>query len=69
MKGFDAEKAHQLYDVPDQIEVVTALALGFPADAASLPEGLKARDLAERTRKPISKFVFEGEWGHPAGLK
>lgn len=68
MKGFDAEKAHEVYDVPEQIEVVTALALGYAAEPETLPDDLKARDLAGRTRKPISKFVFRGEWGHPAEL-
>lgn len=66
MKGFEAEKAHELYNVPEGLEVVTALALGYAADPQSLPEDLKQRDLADRSRKPISKFVFRGEWGSPA---
>jgi hypothetical protein len=24
---------------------------------------LKGRELSERTRKPVSEFVFEGNWG------
>ncbi|MFK7820712.1 MAG: nitroreductase family protein [Planctomycetaceae bacterium] len=68
MKGFLPDKAREAYDVPEQIELVTAIALGYAADPETLPDDLKQRDLAERHRKPLAKFVFEGEWGHSADL-
>lgn len=68
MKGFDVKKAHEIFDVPESIEVVAALALGYAADPDSLPDDLKERDTAERHRKPLTKFVFRNEWGQPAGL-
>jgi hypothetical protein len=47
---------------------VTGLAIGYAADPNILPERLRERDLAPRTRKPLSEFVFGGEWGAPSNL-
>jgi nitroreductase len=68
MKGLLPDKAKEIYDVPEQIEVATAIALGYAADPETLPDELKQRDLAERHRKPLEKFVFQSEWGHSADL-
>jgi nitroreductase len=35
-------------------------------DPQSLPEPLRQRELAPRTRKPLSEFVMTGGWGHTA---
>jgi hypothetical protein len=34
-------------------------------DPTTLPEELRQRELAERTRKPLSQIVFNGQWGIP----
>jgi len=44
------------------------MAIGYKADPAILPDALKDRDLAPRRRKPLSKFVFTGQWGQPSPL-
>jgi len=51
-----------------EAEAWTALAIGYKADPAKLPDALKERDLAPRQRKPLSKFVFTGQWGQPSPL-
>ena len=38
-------------------------AIGYPGDVRQLPDKLKERDLAPRSRKPIGQFVFGGKWG------
>jgi nitroreductase len=66
MAGFDPEKARQAFAIPSNWEAVAALAIGYPGDPESLPHSLRDRELAPRTRKPISDFVMAGSWGHTA---
>lgn len=63
MTGIVPDKARELYRIPDAVQPVTALAIGYAADPNTLPEQYQARDLASRGRKPVSQFVFGGEWG------
>jgi nitroreductase len=66
MAGFDPEKARQVFGIPSDWEAVAAIALGYPGDPQSLPEPLRQRELAPRTRRPLSEFVMTGRWGHTA---
>jgi nitroreductase len=66
MAGFDAEKARQVFGIPKGWEPIAAIAIGYPGDPASLPQPLKDREMAPRTRKPIAEFVMAGQWGHTA---
>ncbi|HJZ82403.1 MAG TPA: nitroreductase family protein [Pyrinomonadaceae bacterium] len=63
MAGFFPERVRELYRVPEGFEPATAIAIGYPAEAASLPESLRERELAPRKRKSIGSFVFQGRWG------
>jgi nitroreductase len=66
MAGFDPEKARQVFGIPAGWEAIAAIAIGYPGDPASLPPPLKDREMAPRTRKPITEFVMAGHWGHTA---
>src|SRR5882724_6435491 len=66
MAGFDPDKARQVFGIPAGWEAIAALAIGYPGDPASLPQPLKDREMAPRTRKPIAEFVMAGYWGHTA---
>ncbi len=66
MAGFDPEKARQVFHIPQDWEPVAAMTIGYPGDPQSLPERLRERELAPRTRKPLSEFVITGGWGHTA---
>lgn len=66
MGGILPEKARELFAIPEGYDVVAGIALGYPGDPESLPEKLKERELAPRTRKATSSFVFAGEWGKPS---
>lgn len=68
MAGFDPEKARQVFGIPAGWEPIAALAIGYPGDPASLPQPLMDRELAPRTRKPITEFVMAGHWGHTASF-
>ncbi|NEQ38395.1 MAG: nitroreductase family protein [Okeania sp. SIO3I5] len=68
MAGFDVDKARELYKISEQYEPVTAIALGYPGEPDILPESLRERELSPRSRKPISSFVFTGEFGKTASF-
>lgn len=63
MAGFDVPKARELYSIPEGYEPVAAVALGYGAEAETLPENLQQRELAPRFRKPVASFTFTGSWG------
>jgi nitroreductase len=67
MAGFDVEKARREFSIPQDYEPVAAAAIGYPGNSADLPEKLRKKDEMQRTRRPISNFVFEGAWGYSAG--
>lgn len=64
MIGILPDKARSTYGIPEGYEAWTALAIGYQGDPASLPERLRDRDLAPRTRKPLREIVFSGKWGN-----
>jgi len=68
MGGFDPQKAKEIFGIPDGWEPIAAIAIGYPGDPNSLPDKLRDRELAPRTRKPLSDFVMTGHWGHTASF-
>ena len=68
MIGILPDRARELYRIPEHSEAWTAIAIGYAADSAHLPDALKERDLKPRKRKPLSDFVFTGQCGRPAPL-
>jgi nitroreductase len=63
MAGYDHDKARQVFGIPAGWEPIAAIAIGYPGDPDSLPQPLRDREGAPRTRKPISEFVMSGSWG------
>ncbi len=68
MAGFDAQKARQVFQIPEGWEPVAAMAIGYPGEPDSLPEKLRERETTPRTRKPVPQFAFTGRWGQPARI-
>jgi nitroreductase len=68
MAGFDPAKAKHVYEIPADCEAIAAMAIGYPGDPGSLPEKLKEREHAPRTRKPLTEFVMSGRWGHTSPI-
>jgi len=68
MAGFDAAKARQVLEIPACWEPIAAMAIGYPGSAEALPEQLRERELAPRTRKPLAEFVMSGRWGHTSPI-
>jgi nitroreductase len=63
MAGFSPDLACAAFAIPEDHAPVTVIAVGTPGTPETLPENLRTRELAERTRKPITSFVFGGTWG------
>lgn len=63
MIGILPDKARELYRIPDGVQPLTGLAIGYAADPAGASEKLRERDLAPRSRKRLDEFVFGGDWG------
>jgi nitroreductase len=68
MAGFHVDKAREVYGIPEGFEPVAAMAIGYPGDPDGLPEDLREREQAPRSRKPLEAFVFTGQWGQPSPL-
>lgn len=60
MGGFDRERAIAELNIPDDVHVEAACAVGHLGDPASLPEALRERE-KPNSRRPLAESVFEGE--------
>ena len=68
MIGILPDKARELYRIPEGVQPLTGLAIGYVADPDILPETYRQRDLAPRQRKPLAEFVFGGRWGAASSI-
>lgn len=59
MGGFDAEAARAGLGVPEDVAIHAMVAVGRPAPANVLPEGLRDQE-APNQRKPIDEIAFDG---------
>jgi nitroreductase len=62
MGGFDPDKAREILGIPQGYLPLAVIALGYPGTLEMLPDDLRERELAPRSRKPLEEFVFEGRW-------
>jgi nitroreductase len=58
MGGYDRQKAIENLNIPDRYELGVIMAVGYPGDPDRLPENLKQREVAPRTRYRQSEFVL-----------
>jgi nitroreductase len=68
MIGILPDRARELYRIPQSVQPLTGLAIGYAAEASALPENLRQRDLAPRTRKPLAEILFGKQWGTKSEL-
>jgi nitroreductase len=68
MIGILPDRARELYQIPEEVQPLTGLAIGYVTDPGTLPEAYRQRDLAPRTRKPLAEFLFAGTWGSASDL-
>ena len=70
MAGILPEIIRKCYSLPSGYDPVTGLAIGYQGDLHALPDELREREQASRSRKPLPDFVFSETWGqNPKFLK
>ena len=65
---FDGEKARSLFGIPEGWEPAAMMAIGYLGDPQTLPESLREQELAPRIRKPLTEFIFTGNWNQTSDL-
>lgn len=63
MAGFHIDKARKDLAIPDGYEPVAMIAVGYPGDPGVLPDRLRDRELAPRSREALTNLVYGGSWG------
>ncbi|WP_353826286.1 nitroreductase family protein [Agromyces sp. SYSU T0242] len=58
MGGFDAARLAAAFGLREGLQVVSITAIGKVGDAAALPEPLREREAAPRSRKPLDEIVI-----------
>ena len=58
MCGFDGARLAEVFGLHDRLEVVSITAVGKVGDASTLPEPLREREVAPRSRKPLEELVI-----------
>lgn len=63
--GFDAKKAREIFNIPEQYALKSMISVGYPVDEANIPAELKERETAPRSRRPLGELFFDGAWEKP----
>jgi hypothetical protein len=58
MGGFDAARVSEAFGLGEGLEAVSITAIGTLGDVDALPEGLREREVAPRSRKPLDELVI-----------
>lgn len=61
--GFDRAMIASACGLPEDFLPVTMAAIGLPDGGEQLPEHLRTRELAPRSRHPVTDISFNGTWG------
>jgi nitroreductase len=62
MAGILPEAIRECFSLPSGYEPVTGLAIGYSGDLNTLPEEIRERERAPRSRKALQEFVFAETW-------
>jgi len=65
MGGFDADKARQVFAIPEQYALMAMMAVGYPADISTLSAEVLERETIPRQRRALGELFFSGAWGKP----
>lgn len=63
--GIDPEEAASILELPDDQEVICAVALGYRTSPDTLPEELAEQEVEPSDRKALEEIVREGRFGGP----
>jgi nitroreductase len=63
--GFDRDAITAVCGLAEGFRAVSMGALGVPAEPDHLPEKLRMRELAPRSRHPLAEIAYLGRWDRP----
>lgn len=66
MAGINLSQIRAEYQIPDEFEPATAIAIGYPETAEPADDfgrSMVEREQSARRRKPVTEQVFHGSWG------
>ncbi len=65
MGGFSAEKAAEVFSIPEQHTSMAMMAIGYQLAEDNITGELMQRESSARQRNPLADQFFDGEWGKP----
>jgi len=65
MAGFDSAKAKESFGIPEGFTPMAMIAIGYAGSIEDLPEEVREREVAPRSRKPLTEIAFAGRWAAP----
>jgi nitroreductase len=65
MAGIDLDKCRANLGIPAGWDPASGVAIGWAGTVGQLPEDLRQRQNAPRSRKSMTNFVFHARWGEP----
>jgi nitroreductase len=68
MAGILPDRAREIYAVPENCEVATGIAVGYPLGPDDGVNPFAERDSKPRSRKPLKSFVFGGRWNEVSNV-
>lgn len=68
MSGFSKDKAKELFQLPDQIEPLSVVAMGYLGNPDILHSRMQVSEKAGRERKSLNDFVFQNKFGEVSDL-
>lgn len=66
MAGFSVEKVKSYFNLPDDIEPIAMMAVGYIGNGESLSPELAKRDEVRRPRKSLKEYTFNDSLSNPA---
>ncbi len=66
--GFSAEKAVEMFEIPEGYNPIAMMAIGYYGNPDALPEEMKQREIASRDRKKLKEIVFSRKFGEPSPI-
>jgi hypothetical protein len=67
MGGFDVQKIRAEFAIPKQFDCMAMIAVGYAVPENRIPEDLREREHAPRSRRELAENFFTGEWGRGFG--
>jgi hypothetical protein len=65
MGGFDAIMIREVFAIPETFDCLAMLTVGYQLPEESIPEILREREYAARSRRELAATFYRDVWGEP----